>query len=146
MNAKPGSLRAGLRPTTHKIQSTQLHPISGWYLLYMRLCDIVVTDVALWLATRIRQVLPFGPALYRQRRLGEGGKEFRMFKLRTMVCGPDQHEVHLLLNQNGSLRFNKQPDVPRVTRVGKFLCRWSIDELPQLLNVLKGGMSLIGPG
>jgi exopolysaccharide biosynthesis polyprenyl glycosylphosphotransferase len=416
MNAKPGSLRAGLRPTAHKVQSTQLPPISGWYLLYMRLCDIVVTDVALWLATRIRQVLPFGPPLdsegwlspqafviaplvvavayatsglyraerlqslwsevqtalratvistvvlagcmyfvnrdlsrwlfvyygafqillvvvvrlamhglcrlaevpikqprriavvgtsavgqeiaqrlerlhdthyhvvgfiaesreravrselggnllglldrvetivrmrkidellialppgahaeverimhavhdlsvqvtvvpdyselayldarsdelvglpvvhlkepaltpgqravkrvfdlflgslmllgvapllivsaliikrdsdgpifYRQRRIGEGNREFCMFKLRTMVNGADRHEVHLLLNQNGTLRFNKLPDDPRVTRVGKFLRRWSIDELPQLINVLKGEMSLIGP-
>jgi len=416
MNAKPGSLRAVLRPTTQKVQSTQLHPISGWYLLYMRLCDIVVTDIALWLATRIRQVLPFGPPLdsegwlspqafiiaplivavvytasslyraerlqslwseirsvlratlistvvlagcmyfvnrdlsrwlfvyygalqvllvvlvrlavhglcwlaevpikqprriavvgttsvgqeiaqrlerlrdthyqiigfiaesreraegldvsgdllglldqveaivrmrridellialppeahtelehimeavhdlpvqvtvvpdyselayiearsdelvglpvvhlkepaltpgqravkrvtdlilgsllligvapllavsavaikldsagpvfYRQRRIGEGGKKFRMFKLRTMVCGADRHEVHMLLTENGMLRFDKQPDDPRVTRVGKVLRRWSIDELPQLINVLKGEMSLIGP-
>ena len=86
-----------------------------------------------------------GPVFYRQKRIGEGGKEFRMFKLRTMVCGADQYEVHMLLTQNGTLRFNKLPDDPRVTRVGRFLRRWSIDELPQLLNVLKGEMSLIGP-
>lgn len=416
MNAKPGSLRAGLRPTAHKIQSTQLHPISGWYQLYMRLCDIVVTDVALWLAAQIRQVLPFGPPLdsegwlspqafviaplvvaisytttglyravrlqslwselqaalratvistvvlagcmyfvnrdlsrwlfvyygvfqillvvlvrlamrglcwlaevpikqprriaivgtgavgqeiaqrlerlhdthydvigfitesrerastpemsnnllgrldrvetivrmrkidellialppiahadlahimkavhdlpvqvtvvpdyselayldaradelvglpvvhlkepaltpgqravkrvtdlilgsllligvapllavsalaikldsagsvfYRQKRIGEGGREFHMYKLRTMVNGADRHEVHMLLTQNGALRFNKLPDDPRVTRAGRVLRRWSIDELPQLINVLKGEMSLIGP-
>ena len=86
-----------------------------------------------------------GPVFYRQKRIGEGGKEFRMFKLRTMVSGADQHEVHMLLAQNGTLSFNKLPDDPRVTRVGKVLRRWSIDELPQLLNVLKGEMSLIGP-
>ena len=86
-----------------------------------------------------------GPVFYRQRRFGEGGKEFRMFKLRTMVSGADQHEEHMLHADNGALRFNKLPDDPRVTRVGKLLRRWSIDELPQLLNVLKGEMSLIGP-
>ncbi len=86
-----------------------------------------------------------GPVFYRQRRIGEGGREFRMFKLRTMVCGAEQDELHMLLNQNGSLFFNKMPNDPRVTRVGKFLRRWSIDELPQLINVLKGDMSLIGP-
>src|SRR5512139_464076 len=63
MNAKPGSLSAVRRPTTQKVQSTQLPLISGWYLLYMRVCDIVVTDVALWLAAQVRQVLPFGPPL-----------------------------------------------------------------------------------
>ncbi len=68
-----------------------------------------------------------------------------MFKLRTMVCGADRYERHVLLDQDGALRFNKQPDDPRVTRVGKFLRRWSIDELPQLINVLRGEMSLIGP-
>lgn len=86
-----------------------------------------------------------GPIFYRQRRIGEGGQEFRMFKLRTMVQGADRHEMRLLLNKNGTLRFNKRPDDPRVTRTGKFLRRWSIDELPQLFNVLKGDMSLIGP-
>ena len=86
-----------------------------------------------------------GPVFYRQKRIGEGGKKFNMLKLRTMVCGADQHELNLLLNQDGSLRFNKRPDDPRVTRVGKFLRRWSIDELPQLLNVVKGDLSLIGP-
>jgi lipopolysaccharide/colanic/teichoic acid biosynthesis glycosyltransferase len=86
-----------------------------------------------------------GPVFYRQKRIGEGRTEFRMFKLRTMVCGADRHEVHLLLSENGSLRFNKLPDDPRVTRVGRFLRRWSIDELPQLINVILGDMSLIGP-
>jgi lipopolysaccharide/colanic/teichoic acid biosynthesis glycosyltransferase len=86
-----------------------------------------------------------GPILYRQRRVGEGGKEFFMLKLRTMVCGADRDEVHMLLTDTGTLRFNKSPDDPRVTRVGKFLRRWSIDELPQLINVLQGEMSLIGP-
>jgi exopolysaccharide biosynthesis polyprenyl glycosylphosphotransferase len=86
-----------------------------------------------------------GPVFYRQRRIGEGSSEFQMLKLRTMVCGADRDERHMLLAQNGNLRFNKLPDDPRVTRVGKFLRRWSIDELPQLLNVLQGDMSLIGP-
>ncbi len=63
MNAKPGSLSTVNRSATQKVQSTQLPLISGWYLLYMRVCDIVVTDVALWLAAQVRHVLPFGPLL-----------------------------------------------------------------------------------
>jgi exopolysaccharide biosynthesis polyprenyl glycosylphosphotransferase len=86
-----------------------------------------------------------GPVGYRQKRVGEGGRLFHLYKLRTMVVNADQHE-HLLVKDLGdSLKFNKQPDDPRVTRVGAFLRRWSIDELPQLLNVIKGQMSLVGP-
>ncbi len=86
-----------------------------------------------------------GPVFYRQKRIGEGRKEFCMFKLRTMISEADRREADMLLTESGKLRFNKLPDDPRVTRVGKALRRWSIDELPQLLNVLRGEMSLIGP-
>ncbi len=86
-----------------------------------------------------------GPIFYRQRRVGEGGQEFSMFKLRTMVEDADRHEARLIHLRGDSVQFNKRADDPRITRVGKVLRRWSIDELPQLVNVLKGDMSLIGP-
>jgi len=86
-----------------------------------------------------------GPIFYRQRRVGEGSREFLMFKLRTMVEDADQDEACLIDGQGPSVQFNKQPDDPRITRAGKVLRHWSIDELPQLINVIQGDMSLIGP-
>jgi len=86
-----------------------------------------------------------GPVLYRRRVLGVGGQTFGAFKFRTMRVDADEYlEQHLELA--GELERNgKLKDDPRVTRLGKFLRKASIDELPQLINVLKGQMSLVGP-
>jgi len=86
-----------------------------------------------------------GPVLFVQERVGENGSRFRMLKFRTMVPGAEnlQHRV-ARLDQNRNLIY-KMPRDPRVTRVGAFLRRWSLDELPQFLNVLRGEMSLVGP-
>lgn len=75
-----------------------------------------------------------GPAIYAGRRVGLGGKEFRMYKFRTMVTNADR--------VGGP---NTPDDDPRLTRTGKFLRRYKLDELPQLVNVLKGDMSFVGP-
>jgi len=86
-----------------------------------------------------------GPAMFKQIRVGEGGSTFVMYKLRTMRIGAES-ELDALLEQNevGGRLFKITED-PRMTRMGKFLRRFSLDELPQLFNVLKGEMSLIGP-
>ncbi|MEU4601877.1 sugar transferase [Kribbella sp. NPDC023972] len=86
-----------------------------------------------------------GPVLFRQTRVGRGGQPFQMLKFRTMVADAEarQGELHALNEGNGVLF--KLRDDPRVTRVGKYLRRFSIDELPQLVNVLRGDMSLVGP-
>jgi lipopolysaccharide/colanic/teichoic acid biosynthesis glycosyltransferase len=75
-----------------------------------------------------------GSPLYRQWRSGKGGRPFRILKLRTMVAGADRHGPALTQDAD-----------PRITRVGSALRRWSLDEVPQLLNVLVGQMSLVGP-
>ncbi len=85
-----------------------------------------------------------GPALYRQARVGRDGHQFQMVKLRTMVVDADHHRA-ALVEQHGNPTLLKLQDDPRVTRLGRWLRRWSIDELPQLWNVLKGEMSLVGP-
>ena len=76
-----------------------------------------------------------GPIFYRQRRVGQGGREFELLKLRTMVVGAEQQGAGWAVNRGD----------PRITRVGRTLRRISLDELPQLWNVIRGEMSLIGP-
>jgi exopolysaccharide biosynthesis polyprenyl glycosylphosphotransferase len=86
-----------------------------------------------------------GPALYRQTRVGKAARPFTMFKFRTMVVDADDLRNDLLgANENDGMMFKLRND-PRVTRIGKFLRRSSLDELPQLINVLLGHMSLVGP-
>ena len=86
-----------------------------------------------------------GPAIYTQSRTGRGGNSFRMFKFRTMIAGAEQHRDDLLhLNEQDGPAF-KMPRDPRITRIGHWLRRLSLDELPQLWNVLKGDMSIVGP-
>jgi lipopolysaccharide/colanic/teichoic acid biosynthesis glycosyltransferase len=76
-----------------------------------------------------------GPVVYRQRRVGKDGREFELFKLRTMVVGAEQQGAGWAVNRGD----------PRITRVGRLLRRVSLDEVPQLWNVVRGEMSLIGP-
>lgn len=88
-----------------------------------------------------------GPIIFRQERVGENGRIFKMFKFRTMIPDADANraEITEINPKNGRILFKKRPDDPRITRVGRFLRRTSIDELPQLINVLLGDMSLVGP-
>jgi exopolysaccharide biosynthesis polyprenyl glycosylphosphotransferase len=86
-----------------------------------------------------------GPVLYRSIRPGIGGKPFACFKFRTMVVGAEHLQDHLEPHNEVSGAIFKMKDDPRITSVGRFLRRWSLDELPQLLNVLRGEMSLVGP-
>jgi len=85
------------------------------------------------------------PILFKQQRVGENGRLFTMYKFRTMVRGAE-HMRNLVeqTDENGNL-IHKRRDDPRITRVGQFLRRLSLDEIPQLLNVLRGHMSLVGP-
>jgi exopolysaccharide biosynthesis polyprenyl glycosylphosphotransferase len=86
-----------------------------------------------------------GPVLFRQRRVGRGGREFTMHKFRSMVPDAERRLVGLAdHNEADGLLFKLSRD-PRVTRVGRLLRAWSLDELPQLLDVLRGDMSLVGP-
>lgn len=87
-----------------------------------------------------------GSILFRQDRVGLGGRRFQMLKFRTMRHGADQEKADLVhLNASGDRRLFKIPNDPRISRVGRFLRKWSLDELPQFLNVLMGDMSLVGP-
>jgi lipopolysaccharide/colanic/teichoic acid biosynthesis glycosyltransferase len=99
---------------------------------------ILAAAIAIKLDTR-------GPVFYRQRRIGAGGREFGFFKLRTMQVGADEMKCDLKEENEASGPVFKMRADPRITRVGRFLRRSSIDELPQFWNVLRGDMSLVGP-
>lgn len=86
-----------------------------------------------------------GPVLFRQTRVGQKGQPFRIYKFRTMVADAEAVLPRLVNLDALAAPAFKIPDDPRVTRVGRFLRRWSLDELPQLINVLRGEMSLVGP-
>ena len=109
---------------------------------------VLLAPVFAFIALKIKLDSP-GPVFFRQLRMGCGGKPFLMFKFRTMVADADtrrEEVAHLNMHvTNGDARMLKIPNDPRVTSFGKTLRRLSIDELPQLLNVLKGDMSLVGP-
>ncbi|MQM86608.1 sugar transferase [Lactobacillus buchneri] len=88
---------------------------------------------------------PNGPIIYSQIRIGKDGRLFKMYKFRSMVVNADK-KLKMLLDQNdvGGAMFKMKSD-PRVTKVGRIIRKYSIDELPQLINVVKGDMSLVGP-
>ncbi|MDU2490241.1 MAG: sugar transferase [Clostridium celatum] len=86
-----------------------------------------------------------GPVFFSQKRVGKNGKEFDMYKFRSMVVNAEELKEKLAAKNEMSGPMFKMKDDPRVTKVGKFIRKTSIDELPQLWNVLKGDMSLVGP-
>jgi lipopolysaccharide/colanic/teichoic acid biosynthesis glycosyltransferase len=86
-----------------------------------------------------------GPALFTQTRVGKHGKVFRIYKFRTMVVDAEKHKAQLTTRNDFDGILFKMREDPRVTAVGSYLRRWSIDELPQLINVFLGHMSLVGP-
>lgn len=86
-----------------------------------------------------------GPVFYRQERVGRNGQTFRMLKFRSMVVDADRRLAALRHHTDGNGVLFKMRDDPRVTRVGRFIRRYSLDEIPQLVNVLRGQMSLVGP-
>jgi lipopolysaccharide/colanic/teichoic acid biosynthesis glycosyltransferase len=86
-----------------------------------------------------------GPALFRQERVGKGGKPFVMYKFRSMVKGAEELHEQLVQESGADTVLFKLREDPRVTPVGRVLRRWAFDELPQLWNVVKGDMSLVGP-
>ena len=86
-----------------------------------------------------------GPVFFSQKRVGKYGREFDMYKFRSMVVNAEELKEKLAAQNEMSGPMFKMKDDPRVTKVGKFIRKTSIDELPQLWNVLKGDMSLVGP-
>jgi exopolysaccharide biosynthesis polyprenyl glycosylphosphotransferase len=127
-------------------------PESSWPRVVKQVIDSVGSFVALVVGSLVFGVIALlikftspGPVLFRQQRSGLNGRPFTLYKFRTMVTNAEQlqHELAAMNEMNGPV-FKVTND-PRVTRVGKFLRKYSLDELPQFYNVLRGEMSLVGP-
>jgi exopolysaccharide biosynthesis polyprenyl glycosylphosphotransferase len=104
---------------------------------------VALSPVLLVIALAVK-LTSHGKVIFRQTRIGRDGRPFKMMKFRTMVDGAEQHK-HRLLEHNEAAPMFKIANDPRTTRVGRFLRRQSLDELPQLLNILRGDMSIVGP-
>nr|WP_317853499.1 sugar transferase [Neobacillus sp. Marseille-Q6967] len=123
------------------------------YLVGKRLIDIVgalsgiilLSLLFVIVALLIKVEDPKGTIFFSQKRVGRNGKEFKMYKFRSMVSNAEEKLAELLKYNEVSGAMFKMKDDPRITKIGKFIRKTSIDELPQLFNVLKGDMSLVGP-
>jgi exopolysaccharide biosynthesis polyprenyl glycosylphosphotransferase len=131
----------------------QKYIIKGWNYVFKRSMDIALIGLTLpiwggiWglAALLIKFTAPGAPTTFKQPRIGKNGTPFIVYKLRTMVPNAEALKQDLLEHNEAEGALFKIKDDPRVTRLGKFLRKFSIDELPQLLNVLRGDMSLVGP-
>ncbi|WP_165273513.1 sugar transferase [Lactiplantibacillus plantarum] len=106
---------------------------------------IILSPLFLIIAIAIKVEDPKGAVFYSQTRLGRGEVPFKMYKFRSMVSNADELLEKLLKDNEIDGAMFKMQDDPRVTKIGRFIRKYSIDELPQLLNVLQGSMSLVGP-
>jgi exopolysaccharide biosynthesis polyprenyl glycosylphosphotransferase len=127
-------------------------PIPALGLFVKRIFDVVVSSFSLIICSPVLTVLAVwikvdsrGPIFYRSRRVGKKGCAFTCYKLRTMSANAEEMKNSLRHRNERQGPCFKIKDDPRITRLGKFLRRYSLDELPQLWNVLKGDMSLVGP-
>jgi exopolysaccharide biosynthesis polyprenyl glycosylphosphotransferase len=125
--------------------------ISGWTLRIKRVMDLAMTVPALILLSPVLAVIGVairldspGPAFFKQERVGQHNRRFTMFKFRTMYVDAEQRAREVAVKTTDGLVHKRRED-PRITRVGRFLRRTSMDELPQLINVARGDMSVVGP-
>jgi exopolysaccharide biosynthesis polyprenyl glycosylphosphotransferase len=121
-------------------------------LALKRLFDIVASAAAMWVllpllgsVALIIKLTSRGPVLFKQQRVGLHGKPFNMLKFRSMVVNAEELKAKLAKQNEMSGPVFKMKNDPRVTRIGRFIRKYSIDELPQLINVLRGDMSVVGP-
>ena len=122
------------------------------YNLSKKIIDFSLSAVALVILSPLLLIVAIliklesnGPVIFSQKRVGLNGKEFKMYKFRSMVVNAEELKEKLAKQNEMSGPMFKMKDDPRVTKIGKFIRKTSIDELPQLINILKGDMSLVGP-
>jgi exopolysaccharide biosynthesis polyprenyl glycosylphosphotransferase len=125
---------------------------TGWRRVVKRVSDLVLASVGLVVLAPVLMGIAAvvklqdgGPVFFRQTRVGRGGQLFSMLKFRSMVIDAENRKTELMARNEGNGGLFKLRDDPRITPVGKILRDFSLDELPQLFNVLTGSMSLVGP-
>jgi exopolysaccharide biosynthesis polyprenyl glycosylphosphotransferase len=148
------SSRIHLRPVDGLPLAWVDHPeFTGTRRVVKRVVDVALSGLALLVAMPallliglLIRLTSSGPALFKQTRTGKDGRPIRVWKFRTMVVDAEQRQKEILeLNEAGNLLYFKVRNDPRITTVGRWLRRFSLDELPQLVNVFLGSMSLVGP-
>lgn len=136
-----------------QIERVDLKALTPGYIFTKRCFDFIasLTGIAFLsglfviIALLIKLDDPHGKVFYSQTRLGKDGQKFEMWKFRSMISGADKMVDQLIQKNDVEGAMFKIKDGPRVTRVGRFIRKYSLDELPQLYNVLRGDMSLVGP-
>ena len=116
-------------------------------MVFCGLLALIPLTIGIWIANKVSK--EDGPVFFTQERIGQNGKIFKMYKFRSMVVGADEKLKHYL-EENEEARkeykeYKKLKNDPRITKIGKFIRKTSLDEFPQFINVLKGDMSLVGP-
>lgn len=142
--------------STEIMEKSQIKKQSLTYLFFKRLTDIVLSLLALicfspvflgvWIANSFGDNK--GPLFFKQTRIGKNGKPFKMYKFRSMIVNADEmlHSNIELYEKYVENNYKLEPDEdPRITNLGRWLRRTSIDEIPQFINILKGDMSIVGP-
>lgn len=149
-----GEILGYLNLTVKDIGRTILKGINRFFKRLIDICGAIVGIAILIPLTAAVAIINFvsgdrGPLFYLQERIGKNGKHFKMYKFRSMVVGADEILKELLANDEEARKeyaeYKKLKNDPRVTKIGKFLRKTSLDEFPQFVNVLKGEMSLVGP-
>lgn len=136
-----------------RVEQVNLQGLTSTYIISKRCFDfmasliglILLSGVFLIIAVLIKFDDTHGKVFYSQTRLGKDGQKFQMWKFRSMVAGADKMVDKLLEKNDTEGAMFKIKDDPRITRVGRVIRKYSLDELPQLYNVLRGDMSLVGP-
>lgn len=136
----------------NNIGTSQRNLSKKTYEIIKRLFDIICSFAALVILSPILLLVSIliklesaGPVIFKQERVGLNNKKFKMYKFRSMVINAEELKAKLIEQNERNGPMFKIKDDPRVTKIGRFIRKTSIDELPQLINILKGEMSIVGP-
>lgn len=146
-SAKSKSINKSASPSGHAIKKKPV------YDFFKRIFDIVCSLIALIILSPVFLIMAIlvkttseGPAFFAHKRVGKNGKEIKIYKFRSMVTNAEELIKQFTPEQKAEYEKNfKLENDPRITKVGKFMRKTSLDELPQLLNILKGDISIVGP-